>query len=79
MSDEFHRLFEAAAGFPLPQRVVNTPEMLQVLCANPVSWVISPADYIENNARLQSLQPIARNKLYVLLRIPSSYAPLECR
>ena len=27
MSDEFHRLFEAAAGFPLPQRVVNTPEM----------------------------------------------------
>lgn len=61
------------------QVLVNTPEMQQILCANTVNWVISPADYIESNAKLSSLQPVARNKLYVLLRIPSSFAPLECR
>lgn len=61
------------------QVLVNTTEARQVLCSNPVTWVISPADYIDGNPQLKSLQPVARNKLYVLVRIPSSFAPLACQ
>jgi hypothetical protein len=67
--------FKPALGEKL---LINTPEMQKVLCSNPVTWVISPADYIAGNAQLKSLQPMAKNKLYVLLRVSSSFEPLGC-
>ena len=58
--------------------LVNTPDMLNVLCSQPVTWVITPKDFIAANQQFQSLEPVASNSLYVLVKIPSSFAPLKC-
>lgn len=58
--------------------LINTPDMLKILCAQPVTWVIAPAKYIANTQELQSLETVAHNSLYVLVKIPSSLAALAC-
>ena len=58
--------------------LVNTPDMLKVLCAQPVTWAISPKDFIASSKQLQSLEPVASNSLYVLVKIPSSLNALKC-
>ncbi len=58
--------------------LINTPDMLKILCARPVTWVIAPAKYIANSKELQSLEAVAQNSLYVLVKIPSSLTTLAC-
>lgn len=63
----------------LGERVlVNSKDIKQLLCARPVHWVILPGDYAERITILKPLVPVARNRLYMLIRIESSSPQLGC-
>ncbi len=67
--------FRPAVG---DQVLQNTRDLGALLCARPVTWMIAPADVVAQAAMLQSLAPVARNKLYLLLRIESSRLQPAC-
>jgi 4-amino-4-deoxy-L-arabinose transferase-like glycosyltransferase len=68
--------FKPSAGEKV---LINTPEMSKILCAQPVIWVISPTGYITKSKEFNSLEPVAKNSLYSLVKISSSLAPLNCQ
>ena len=74
-------LADASAFRPaLGQHVlVDVTQMQTFLCRLPVSWVIAPADYAAGIDALKNVTPLARNKLYVLLRVDASDPALHCR
>jgi hypothetical protein len=53
--------------------------MKAFLCNRPVSWVIVPADYAAGVDALKNIAPVARNRLYVLLRVDASGPDMHCR
>jgi len=59
--------------------LVNIPEMRKILCTQPVTWVISETSYIANSKEFNSLEPVSKNDLYTLLKVPSSLASLKCQ
>jgi hypothetical protein len=59
--------------------LVNIPDMRKILCAQPVTWVISETSYIANSKEFNSLEPVSKNDLYTLLKVPSSLASLKCQ
>jgi hypothetical protein len=58
--------------------LVNTPEMRKILCAQAVTWVIAPTSYIANSKEFNSLEPVAKNSLYSLVKLTSSLPSLGC-
>lgn len=68
--------FRPAVG---QQVLVDTRDMGKLLCSHPVSWVIVPADVAAKNESLGALPPVARNKLYLLLRVEASGLQPGCR
>ena len=58
--------------------LVNTPDMSKVLCTQPVTWVIAPTNHIINSKEFNSLEPVAKNSLYALVRITSDLPSLGC-
>jgi hypothetical protein len=58
--------------------LINTPDMRKILCPQPVTWVISPSSYINKSKELNSLEPVAKNSLYALVKIHSTFPPLKC-
>jgi hypothetical protein len=68
-------VFKPTAGAKV---LVNTPDMLKVLCAQSVTWVITPKSFIASSKQFQSLEPVASNSLYALVKISSSLPPLKC-
>jgi hypothetical protein len=58
--------------------LVNTPEMRKVLCAQAVTWVITPTSYIANSKEFHSLEPVTKNSLYSLVKLTSSLPSLGC-
>ncbi|NCW77151.1 MAG: glycosyltransferase family 39 protein [Oxalobacteraceae bacterium] len=61
------------------QVLVDVTQMTAFLCRQPVSWVIVPADYAAGVDALKHTTPVARNRLYVLLRVDASGPDLHCR
>jgi hypothetical protein len=59
--------------------LVNTPEMRKVLCAQAVTWIITPTSYMTNSKEFNSLEPVMKNSLYALVRVPSALASLKCQ
>jgi hypothetical protein len=59
--------------------LINIPEMRKILCAQPVTWVILPTSYIAKSREFNSLEPMAKNSLYALVKISSSFSPLNCQ
>ncbi len=59
--------------------LIDTTQMGTLFCSMPVSWVIVPADYAQRVDALKNLTPVARNKLYLLLRVEASDPGLNCR
>ena len=58
--------------------LIDTTQMSTLFCSMPVSWVIVPADYAQRVDALKNLTPVARNKLYLLLRVEASDPGLNC-
>ena len=61
------------------QVLVPTHELSALLCKHPSSWVIIPADHAAKLDALKTLAPVARNKLYLLLRVDAASPLLGCR
>jgi len=59
--------------------LVDVTRMKDFLCSQPVSWVIVPADYAAGVDALKNIAPVARNRLYVLLRVDASGPDMHCR
>jgi len=59
--------------------LVDVTRMKAFLCNRPVSWVIVPADYAAGVDVLKNIAPVARNRLYVLLRVDASGPDMHCR
>ena len=81
IKDSWSKEIADAARFnpPASEKIlVNTPDMRKILCAKTATWVIAPASYIANNKELQSLEVVARNSLYVLVKVPTFFVPLGC-
>ena len=58
--------------------LVKMSDMRKILCANPVTWAVSPEGYFSNSKELQSVKPVAISGGYVLLRITPSLPSLGC-
>ena len=79
-SDLIGRLIAQKLSERIGQQVlVDVTQMTAFLCRQPVSWVIVPADYAAGVDALKHTTPVARNRLYVLLRVDASGPDLHCR
>jgi hypothetical protein len=58
--------------------LIKMSDMRKILCANPVTWAVSPEGYFINSKELHSLEPVAISGGYVLLRITPLLPSLGC-